>query len=94
MAAVRSGSGGQGESDGLEELCQCEEVLPHAEVLAVDSSEDARLPWWALEECDRHLPAERFTLVHSMFFACHDLVLGDVHEGGWGLIISYACTPS
>ena len=74
---------GQREPEGLEELCHCEEVLLHAEVLAIDSSEDAGCVRWALEEGDHHLPSERFTLVPSMFFACDDLVLYDVHGSGW-----------
>ena len=80
---------GQSEAEGLEELCQCEEVLMHAEVLAMDSSKEVGLVRVALEEGDHHLPPESFTLVASMFFACDDLVLYDVHEGGWGLMISY-----
>ena len=89
MAAVRSGSGGKAKPMGLEELCQCEEVLMHAEVLAMDSSKEVGLVRVALEEGDHHLPPESFTLVASIFFACDDLVLYDVHEGGWVLMISY-----
>ena len=72
----------QHEAEGLEELCQGEELLMHAEGLAIDSPKRAMPTRHSLEECDHKLPAEGLALVVSGFSARQDFVVHDVHERG------------
>ena len=74
----------QVEPEGLQQLGEGQEVLAHAEGLAVHSSERGRIIWRPLEKDDGQFPTDGFRVFGPRLSACHDLVRSDVQERGWG----------
>ena len=74
----------QVEPEGLQQLGEGQEVLAHAEGLAVHSSERGRIIWRPLEKDDGQLPTDWLRVLGPPLLSCDDLVCCDVQEGGWG----------
>ena len=74
----------QEEPEGLQQLGEGQEVLAHAEGLAVHSSERGRIIWRPLEKDDGQLPTDWLRVLGPPLLSCDDLVCCDVQEGGWG----------